>query len=161
METFVRLSLGAGLLGALIAGGSSAYFTWSARLGLNLTEWLDIQQRLEEEGRRRDILSYQSQQLSRNLEAKCRVLEDLRDHRLTLLEAAARFRALGCPGPENNLKLFRLVYPGQTDEERWCRQVIGFLRGADSNQSELASLVDEFEAELTQHLAKGSLHLPD
>src|SRR5262249_14296877 len=145
----------------LIAGGSYACPTWSARLGLNLTEWLDIQQQLEDEHRRSDILFHQCQRCAQNLEAKCRGGEDLREHRLTLPEAAARFRELGCAGLERELELFRLVYPGKTDEERWCRQVIRFLRGTDPDQPELASLADQFEAELTEHLAKGSLHLPD
>jgi hypothetical protein len=125
---------------------------------LNLTEWLDIQCQLAEERRREEILACQTRQTLENLQAKIRVVEDLGDRRLTLLEAAGRFRDLSYPARDYLLGWFRAVYPGQSDEERWCRQVICHVRG---HRRELAALADELEKELAQHLAQGPLHLPD
>jgi hypothetical protein len=157
MKQLFRCSVGAGVMCALIAGGSSACPRWSARVGLNPTEWLATLQQLAQEHRREEMLTGQGQQAVRRLTAKTQVLMDLRDHRLTLLEAAARFRNLESPTSGHYLEWSRLYEPGQTDEERWCRQVIRFLRG---HGGELAALAGPFEAELNDHLARGSLHLP-
>jgi hypothetical protein len=160
MKPLFRVAVGAGLLGALLAGGKYACPTWSARVGLNLTEWLNVRRQLEEERRREEILDHQNQQVLHHLAVKFQVVKDLRDHRLTLLEAAARFRALG-PGSGNSLEKLRLVDACPTDDERWCRQVISFMRGGIPGEPDLTSRADQVEAELIQHLAQGPLHLPD
>jgi hypothetical protein len=157
MKQLLRCSVGAGVMCAVIAGGSSACPRWSARVGLSPIEWLATLHQLAEERRREEMLTGQAQQAVWRLTAKTQVLMDLRDHRLTLLEAAARFRDLDSPTSGHYLEWSRLYERGQTDEERWCRQVIRFLRG---HGAELAALADPFEAELTDHLARGSLRLP-
>ena len=160
MKTLFRLSVGAGLLGALLAYGSCVYPTWSARLGLNLTPWLEAQQDLAEARWRRETLNEHTRLVQQDLEAKSRVIHDLRNHRLTLLQAAARFRDIGhsCLDPDG--ALFRQSYPGQTDAERWCRKVIGYMRAVSPAHTG-ASRADQLEAELSRHLAQGPLQLPD
>jgi hypothetical protein len=158
MTHLFRWSVGAGLLAALLTSGSDACPTWSARVGLNLREWLRVRLQLEEELRREEILDRQAQRIMQCLEGKTWVVEDLGAHRLTLLEAAARFRDLSDTAPGCYLEWSRRHDPGQTDEERWCRQVIRFVRG---HYPERPSLPDEFEAELAEHLARGPLHLLD
>ena len=157
MRILIRLSLGIGILGALLAGGHYACPKWSARVGLNLTEWLDVERQLAAERRREEILSDQRRQTLENLKAKTRIVEELSDHRLTLLEAASRFRYVSCAAQDNFLEWFRAVYPGQTDEERWCRQVISHVRG---HRPKLSSLADQLERELAERLAHGPLRLP-
>ena len=161
MKTLFRLSVGAGLLCALLACGSYVYPTWTARLGLNLTPWLDVQQDLAEARRRRETLNERTRLVQQDLGAKSRVIEDLRNDRLTLLEAAARFRDMGhsCLDPDG--ALFRQSYAGQTDAERWCRKVIGYMRAVNPAHTDGASRADQLEAELSQHLAQGPLQLPD
>jgi hypothetical protein len=158
MNTLFRFAVGAGLLSAVVAAGGHSCPRWSGRAGLNLTEWLELRHQLENERRREIILSHQTQQVAQSLIAKTQVLEEVRNDRLTLLEAAARFRKLSCPTGDESLDWFRQLYPGQTDEERWCRQVIRFLRG---HSPEAWPLADRFDAELNWRLAQGSLQLPD
>src|SRR5262245_10754021 len=121
MKTLFRVSLVAGFAGVLVGGASYACPTWSAHLGLTLTEWFAVRQRLEDERRRRETLDHQARVALEKLITKARVVEELCDHRRTLLEVAARFRDLARPGLCNQ-EWFRMAYPGQTDEERWCRQ---------------------------------------
>jgi hypothetical protein len=160
-KTLFRLSVGAGLLGALLAYGSCVYPTWSARLGLNLTPWLDAQRDLAEACRRRESLNEYIRWVQQDLEAKSRVIEDVRNDRLTLLEAAARFRDMGHSCLDRDGVLFRQSYAGQTDAERWCRKVIGYMRAVSPAHTDGASRADQLEAELSQHLAQGPLQLPD
>jgi hypothetical protein len=160
-KTLFRLSVGASLLSALLACGSYVYPTWSARLGLNLTVWREAEGDLERACRRRETLNEHTRLVQQDLEAKCRVNEELRNDRLTLLEAAARFRDMGhsCLDPEG--ALFRQFYAGQTDTERWCRKVISYMRAVSPAHTDGASRADQLEAELSQRLAQGPLELPD
>ena len=160
MKTLFCVSVGAGLLSALLAYGSYACPTWSARLGLNLTAWLEAQQDLAEACQRRETLNEQTRLFQQDLKAKYRVIEDLRNDRLTLLEAAARFRDIGHSSLDRDGALFRQSFAGQTDTERWCRKVIDYMR-AISPADTGASRADQLEAELSQHLAQGPLQLPD
>jgi hypothetical protein len=157
MKLLFRWSVGAGVLAGLLTCSSYACPTLSAKVGLNLSEWVAMNVYLEKEHRRGEILDHRAQRVHHSLEVKTRVMEDLRANRLTLLAAAARFRDLGGSAPGSYLAWSRLRNPSQTDEERWCRQVIQFLRG----HSVEGPLVDQFEAELAEHLARGPLHLPD
>ena len=154
-KTLFRLSVGASLLSALLACGSYVYPTWSARLGLNLTVWREAEGDLERACRRRETLNEHTRLVQQDLEAKCRVNEELRNDRLTLLEAAARFRDMGhsCLDPEG--ALFRQFYAGQTDTERWCRKVISYMRAVSPAHTDGASRADQLEAELSQRLAQG------
>ena len=136
------------------------YATWSAWLGLNLTPWLEAEQDLEQARRHRETLNEHTRLVQQDLEAKSRVIEDLRNDRLTLLEAAARFRDIGHSSLDRDGALFRQSFAGQTDAERWCRKVIDYMR-AISPADTGASRADQLEAELSQHLAQGPLQLPD
>jgi hypothetical protein len=161
MRVLFCLSLAASLFGALVAGGSYACPRLNARLGLNMSEWLEVQQRLEYERRRSETLARQEQRVWQILEAKFQMVEDVRAGRINLTEAAARFRDLRNPAIDPQGMLFRLLYKGRSDDERWCRQVIGFVRGGSSTQRGLSSVADRLEAELAQDLANGELRLPE
>jgi hypothetical protein len=80
--------------------------------------------------------------------------------RLGLVEAAGRFRDL-TPDPPFNQEVFRRAYPGGSDEERYCRQVIAFVRVALREQPGAdPSVVGRLEAELQDRLERGDLSLP-
>jgi hypothetical protein len=81
--------------------------------------------------------------------------------RLPLLEAAGRFRDLNRDNPGFNWERFRHTYPGVSDDERFCRQVLAHVDlavrvrpGADP------ALPGRLEAELRDLLSRGDLHLP-
>jgi hypothetical protein len=87
--------------------------------------------------------------------------EEIIEGRMTLLEAAARFRALDEAPPRFHWEQFRRGYPGAGDEERHCREAIGFVRTwLEARGYEPGSVVPRLEAELQEHLDRGDLRLP-
>jgi hypothetical protein len=98
----------------------------------------------------------------RRLQAKRAVVSELLAGRLTLLEAAARFRDLDAGLPEfRDLLLQR--YPDVPYEVAVCRQVIEQARSVPRVRTpeQEASIVARLEAELQAHLdCEGGLRLP-
>jgi hypothetical protein len=60
---------------------------------------------------------------------KDRVVGDVAAGRLTLSEAAARFRELNRAEPAAVRDARRATYPAGSEDERCCREVIGWMRG--------------------------------
>jgi hypothetical protein len=50
-----------------------------------------------------------------------------------------------------------MAFPGQTEEERFCRQVIAFVRAGGLPGTDRWVRADSFEEELAQWLAQGRL----
>ena len=82
--------------------------------------------------------------------------------RMTLLQAASAFRELNRRSPSSYWGAFGHLYPGASDEERHCRQVIAYvhteLEEYPGGENEV---VRRLEAELRGHLERGRLHLPE
>ena len=92
--------------------------------------------------------------------AKDRVVKELLDGRLTLFEAAAFFRRLNEAPP----RAAGLDFPGDSDEERLCRQVIQWVRAITAKGSLDATdgSTARFEEELSRHKQRhGRVILPD
>ena len=77
--------------------------------------------------------------------------------RLTLAEAAERFREVNESTPDFNRRTFRKAFPGASDEERYARWVIalaeGQCRGDGCRAREVAALL---KAELGEGLRRGT-----
>jgi hypothetical protein len=143
-----------GLLGAGLALGSHV----CPERGFNLSAWLEAQQQLERECCRGEALDLESQRVIQRLEARNQVIDDLLESRLTLLEAASRFRDLSHEWPACD-PLLGVVYPGQTEEECLCRQVIAFTRAVSPVGTEHWVRAHSLEKELAQLLVQGPLRL--
>jgi hypothetical protein len=86
---------------------------------------------------------------------------DVAAGRLGLVEAAAGYRDLTADDPSFNGEVFRRAYPGGSDEERYCRQVIAFVRVTLHEQpGPDRAVVGRLEAELQDRLERGDLSLP-
>jgi hypothetical protein len=113
--------------------------------------------------RRSDALERQTRGVIRRMVRKERVVQAVLAGRLTLLEAAALFRALDHGPPAFSWTQFRTHLPGDTDEERHCHEVIesvhASLRQKDVPRSEVVR--DRLRTELAGHVSRGSLRLPD
>lgn len=73
--------------------------------------------------------------------------------RLTLRQAAARFQAAGASKPEAVLTQWRKTCPGDTDEERYCWNVLRHVCVRVRNEPEQARAVRQrLEMELPDHL---------
>ena len=109
-------------------------------------------QGLAEEGRRLDarLPHHRARQ-----EAKWRVTAEVEAGRLSLWEAAARFRDLNAPDPVI-VEATRLTWEGRPYEECLCRNVIRYVR-RDGHPD----LADRLEKELGMRLKDGPLRLPE
>jgi hypothetical protein len=95
--------------------------------------------------------------------ARQAVLADLVARRLTLREAAARFRDLAQDTPDYPWYLLRASFPGPTDDERFCHQVIRHVQSYVSvvRPDEEAEVVARLEAELEAcREPDGTIRLP-
>src|SRR5262245_19208054 len=94
--------------------------------------------------------------------ARAAIVEEVLAERMSLLEAAAHFRNLDHGPPPILWDRFRTYYPGDSDEERHCYEVIGNVRARVEDQGgRRGEQVLRLEAELRQHLERGTLRLPE
>jgi hypothetical protein len=95
------------------------------------------------------------------LEARHRIARKLIDGRLSLLEAADRYRDLNEATGDFDWYGFRHFYPGACDDERTCWQVITASVGvAGENTSQALAVKERLQKELDQHLQRGALCIP-
>ncbi len=110
---------------------------------------------LEREQRRGERLESLQEAMRRSRAGKRQIVRELRAGRLSLAEAAARFRALDRFMPDALYSFtLRQGFPGRSDEERLCRKLIDFLRVEEADQAGTARLVGRLEAELAEHLRR-------
>jgi hypothetical protein len=96
------------------------------------------------------------------MEARRAIVWDLAVGRLALLEAAARMRGLDRRNADFPWEIFRPNHPAASDDERHCLEVIEQLRAhAPLGGSPTEELALRLEEELREHLARGTLRLPD
>jgi hypothetical protein len=96
------------------------------------------------------------------LEAKDNLGLEVACGRLTLVEAAARFRDLDEQPPRFSWEDFRRSHPGATEEERYCREVIKFVgRMLEARGVTDSPIVSRLEQELQAHLERGDLRLSE
>jgi len=94
--------------------------------------------------------------------AKQRIAQDLIDGQMTLLEAAAHFRAADQQPPAFDWQAFRVSVQGQSDEERHCRTVVNYVFTTLADDPFLADTFrDRLQEELAEHLRCGTLVLPE
>jgi hypothetical protein len=99
-------------------------------------------------------------EITRRLSEKDRLAGEVIEGRLSLVEAAARYRDLDAQPPTFRWRELREVYPGASDDECHCRTVIGNVRarllyrpGGDP------ALVGRLETELQDLLRRGDFRL--
>ncbi len=97
----------------------------------------------------------------RRVQARRDVVAAVITGRMTLPEAAGAFRELNRGTPSSFWAAFPHTYPGDSDEERHCRQVIGYVRTElEEYPGGENEVLRRLEAELQAHLERGTLHLP-
>jgi hypothetical protein len=146
---------------ALLLDTCATHPDLAARLGLDV--WNVPEMRRQIERGRGDLARADEVQrlLRERIESRGRVVDELRLGRIGLLEAAARFRDLNAVRPDGARDLPRCC-PGDSEQERCCRQVISWVRGRPEGASaEAAGLPDKLEEELRERLGRdGTVRLP-
>jgi hypothetical protein len=88
------------------------------------------------------------------------VADEVRAGRLSLLEAAARARDIQSASPFFPWERFRESHLGDSDDERFCRMVIDLVTLPIRPAAGPDPVVARLQAELDEHLSRGTLHLP-
>ncbi len=135
---------------------------WLVRLGRELSDLPYQVHLLQEATSRRQEMDRVSRQLTRIIDLKARITQDLVEGRTTLLRAASQFRHLN---EKADLARGRFQsYSGGIAAESLCREVIGWvrLRLQEKPDPSGSDLVWHLEAELTDLLSRsGGLQLPE
>jgi hypothetical protein len=149
----------AGVLGLVLAGVSSARSHWPTQLGLDFWNVPSLKERMVHDRQIADQLASQDKQVMRRIAVKETIINDLVAGRIGLLEAAADFRALNAGRPAYTL-VIRSFYPDMTDDERVCRNVIGYVEAGVEGDEDGRALIHRLTEELETLKATGRLHLP-
>jgi hypothetical protein len=161
MNVLLRLSVCASaclLLGITLARTPSGWVSGFAPGLSRLSEvWLDL---AEETARELDLEDNRAAVTERVM-AKARLVEELVAGRRTLLQTAARFRALNSGPPRFHWEHFREAYPGATDDEKCCYEVLFAARPTPNSpdRERRLALVEQLKAELRQLVEEGTLRL--
>src|SRR5262249_35261444 len=101
--------------------------------------------------------------IDRRIEERRQIAREVASGRVTLLSAAVRFRDLYLRPPQVKTDIFRLYYPGQSEGECYCRQVIQSVAfELEEQESQDLVIVAQLEAELEDLLRRdGIVRLPD
>ena len=101
-------------------------------------------------------------QAMRRATDKRRLAAEAIEGRLSLVDAAARFRDLNAAAPAFNRQAFCTAYPGGSDDERDCRAVLNFVRVELQGRRDAdPALAERLEAELHDLLGRGDFRLPE
>jgi len=164
MNFCVRMTSLVALIGTTLIGLAQYRPAWAARAGL---DWWSLPEACEELRRGEQELASQEAQgrvMVERLRTRIEVVEDLRAARLTLVQAAARFRRLNAVPPECPIILCHYV-AGATEEERLCRQVLFWVEGQERTSPPTAGQQtrQRLEAELGRLLAEnhGAIRLEE
>ena len=115
--------------------------------------WLgDLHDDIKQEAQRTEKLETDRGVLLYTNEVRTMIAHDVVVRRLTLAEAAARFRALDANLPRH-LTIRLYYYPGRSDEERMCRCVLAYVTHELSDHPQRDAIIAGLEAEL---LSNGS-----
>lgn len=159
-----------GLLLALAGAGTTLTTTAGTSLYQTANPWL----RIAREQARGECLEAQLRDTIRRMAVRDEIIEALCAGRLTLLEAAARFRDLNaeCPDPRRAI-LTLVTHKFDTEnqdlsyDECVCRNIIDYVRRAKDGEEanrlspKGADVVPHLEEEYRQLLESGALHGPD
>jgi hypothetical protein len=126
--------------------------------GWDVPTLLDV---ISREARLAEQLDEHERATWRRMALKDEVAADAIAGRLTLFEAAARFRDLDADAPEAYRGAWRRSMAGDSDPERYCRQVIGYAAAVLQDPTGEAAVLQDLTAQLDQALARGDLRLPD
>jgi hypothetical protein len=99
----------------------------------------------------------------RRIRRKTAALAEVVQGRRTLFEAAALFRALDQGGSSFQWARLRERFPGGSDEERHCRQVLHWLDSPYfvADPGERARLIERLKRDLEEAVRKGRVRLPE
>jgi hypothetical protein len=133
----------------------------AAAVGLDLWNVPAVVDALGRESERDRRLDEAVLAVQRRTALKAEVAGDVAAGRLTLVEAAARFRRLDADAPEDYRRGWLATAEGGSEAERYCRQVLAHVGGVLGGRDGAADILARLNRQLEEALARGDLRLPD
>jgi hypothetical protein len=161
MTSGFRLVLSVGLVLALFATANQLKPAWLGDVGLDWRGAVDAYRQIGEAREKEAEMDRQIEAVSRRMHIKHQITRDLIAGRRSLLEAAAWFCHAGKVLP--GLIPDPLPFPGATPEEKYCRQVLCWVRTVLAQEAGCypRGRAEQLGRELEEHLARpGGLRLP-
>jgi hypothetical protein len=161
MIAMTRLTLVLLLLLCALAVLGGARPQWLASLGWDGLGLSDLRTIVDAQRRQAEII-HNREIVTRRLWGKVEVARDVVAGRTTLFEAAAAFRKLEEMTAEYIIYP-RKLYPGETEEERLCHQVISWAgnEAYTTSPCQGEALAQRLEEELREHIWRhGTVRLP-
>ena len=158
--SFSRGLLLAGAVLAVLAGALALFPDPAARLGLDFWALPDFAAELQRDAAYAEELDRANEEEVRRVFAKQEAVLGVLEGRLTLWQAAARFRVLDDAPPRFTPRKFPGHSP-MTPEERCCREVIAWAEGEEARRPGGGEgVAGRLAAELEEALRHGPLSLP-
>jgi hypothetical protein len=158
-----RSLLTALVLGLTVVGGLSVcYSDQSLAPDVGVDFW-NVPPLQGTEARNRDLraeLEAKDQATLHRIAVKEQLIQEVIAGRVSLMEAAAQFRALNATQPRF-MEIIRDFYAGATDEECLCKNVLGYVATYLGEGAKNHEVYRRLNADLAQRLAQGQLALPD
>jgi hypothetical protein len=134
--------------------------TWAAAIGLDVWNLPALRQCMETEDAKRRAFAYEDAELFRRMDLKDRLVAELIAGRTTLADVTEEFVALNRDRPGYTTTI-RATYPGQTDEERTARNVLGYVsqRMGDLPPARQAEVMARLESEFARFVATAATNL--
>jgi hypothetical protein len=145
------------MVGLAVLAAGAGYVCWDSTVRLEQRENRTEDDEYQQEVRREQALKARLAAVPRVRVARDRVAGDVVAGRLTLAEAAARFRELDhqVMDPATFAHTLKLHFPGASEEERLCRKVIQHALDLVEQQPDVAAgLQARLEIQLRKHLAR-------
>lgn len=154
LKSFVACRFALAAFAAAVLGLFAAHPTWAKSLGLDVWDVPTMGEELRAGAEADRKLSDQSTEVRRRIVVKDAIIADLLARRITLVEATEQFTALNASRPEY-LEIIRLAYPGETDQEKFARNVIAFahMRAAPDRRADLDARLERELQDMTGALA--------
>jgi hypothetical protein len=136
--------------------------TWAATLTMDLWNIVELEQTIESQVRKRQVLDEQFEFALQRCHRRRHIVDDVIAGRTTLLKAAVEFRSLNEELPASRWS-YNQAYAGNSEGERLCRYVIRLVLTdlSERTRTLAATKVEKLEQELQALLQEdGIVHLP-
>lgn len=150
------------LVAAIVVSATYAYPQWPLDVGLDFWNAPEAQHELDHCRRVGEELEQQRLIIEFRLEFKQAVANQVVANRLNLEEAGRQFRDLDVHG-QTFIVVLRRVYPGASDDELFCRNVIDTVKYLPVSEVDSARAVANLNEQLKslKQRCGGRVRLPD
>jgi len=118
-----RMVLGGFVFAAV--GMLAVHPTWASSIGADVWNMPSLKEELRANTEEASVLANQDDEIRHRISLKEVIIADLLANRITLAEATEQFTVMNASRPQY-MTMIRSSFPGETDQEKFARNVISF-----------------------------------